>query len=102
MRDIRLDRLSVSSDNDVSRDSGYVSLIPRRNSRNSSPTSASRDMAASNADAEKWRLRYHRHNESGIPKAQTADVSCFRHFVNYIIYFYSEKLKPRPSVIGWV
>ena len=75
MRDIRLDRLSLSSDNDVSHDSGYVSLIPRRNSRNTSPDSSARKLAASNTDAEQWRLRYHQHNESGLPKAQIADVS---------------------------
>lgn len=78
MQDIRLNRLSISSDNENSRDSGYVSLIPRRNSRTQSPTTSSRKMAAENSNVEQWRLRYQRHNDSGIPQVQTADVSSKR------------------------
>ena len=69
----RFNRLSNSSDNDVSHDSGFGSLIPSRRSRTPSPPGGI-NKAAQILDENKWREAYRRHNESGIASAQSATV----------------------------
>ena len=64
---------SSTSDNEHSRDSGYISLVPSRRSRTPSPPSVM-NKAAQILDEKKWRESYRRHNESGVATAVTAKV----------------------------
>ena len=64
---------SGTSDNEHSRDSGYISLVPSRRSRTPSPPSA-RNTAAQILDEQEWQNRYRKHNESGAATALTAKV----------------------------
>ena len=72
MRDIRSNRLSSSSDR--SYDSGFGSLHSRLNSHT---TPAEREMRAafSAANEENWQNQYTRHNESGLARLLTTEVS---------------------------
>ena len=73
MRDIRTNRSSTRC-SDRSVDSGYESVRSPRHSRLSYEE---REMMAafSAANEESWESKYHRHNESGMARRLTAEVS---------------------------
>ena len=80
MRDIRRNRLSDSSENENSFDSGFGSYLSGRHSRRSSSVSHEEkevQAAFESAHEGHWRMQYHRHNERGLAKCPIATVSIY-------------------------